>query len=235
MQRYAQRQAPSVANLKRLFGTASGFEMHIRSMLELRLEQIASRNVDNLLHDQVRRVLRDMDTPEIALDGIRRIARRALTLIWDAELPPDKTLPAEWVEHWERAEVNYPHDDGKLPDGYGAQCSLLRLVTGMGNTRPPLGKCVTKTTCLLVDHLHSVGNFGQHREEFPRNKHLDRLRGIERPVGDLAGRESDGGSAPAGGHRLRYDLIGETTPHHSFYTGMIARIAVPSDGIAAFC
>ena len=133
-------------------------------MLELRLEQIASPNVDNLLHDQVRRVLRDMDTPEIALDGIRRIARCGLTLIWDAELPPDKTLPPEWVEHWERAEVNYPHDDGKLPDGYGAQCNLLRLVTGTRNTRP-LGKCVTKTTCLLVDHLHSVGNFGQHREE----------------------------------------------------------------------
>ena len=112
------------------------------------------------------RVVRDMDKPEIALDGIRRIARRALTLIWDAELPPDKTLPPEWVEHWERVEVNYPHDDGKLLDGYGAQCSLLRLVTGTGNTRP-LGKCVTKTTCLLVDHLQSVGNFGQHREEFP--------------------------------------------------------------------
>ena len=164
MQRYARRQAPATADLKRLFGTASGFEMHIRSMLELRLEQIASPNVDNLLHDQVRRVLRDMDTPEIALDGIRRIARRGLTLIWDAELPPDKTLPPEWVEHWERAEVNYPHDDGKLPDGYGAQCNLLRLVTGTRNTRP-LGKCVTKPTCLLVDHLHSVGNFGQHREE----------------------------------------------------------------------
>ena len=165
MQRHAQRQEPSVANLKRLFGTASGFEMHIRPMLELRLEQIASRNVDKLLHDQVRRVLRDMDTPEIELDGIRPIARRALTLIWDAELPPDKTLPPEWVEHWKRADVEFPQDEGKLPDAYGAQCRLLRLVTGTVNTRP-MGKCVTKTTCLLVDHLHSVGNFGQHQEEF---------------------------------------------------------------------
>ena len=165
MQHYAQRQAPAVADLKRLFGTASGFEMHIRSMLALRLEQIASRNVDSLLHDHVSRVVRDMDKPEVALDGIRRIAGRALTLIWDAELPPDKSLPPEWVEHWQRAKVDFPHDEGKLPDGYGAQCGLLRLVTGTGNTRP-MGKCVTKTTCLLVDHLHSVGNFGQHQEEF---------------------------------------------------------------------
>ena len=63
-------------------------------------------------------------------------------------------------------DVSFPHDEGKLPAGYGLQCSLLRLVTGTGNARP-LGKCVTKTTCLLVDHLQSVGNFGQHREEFP--------------------------------------------------------------------
>ena len=165
MQRYAQRQAPATADLKRLFGTASGFETHVMAMLELRLDQIARQNVDGLLHDHVSRVVRDMDKPEIALDGIRRIARRALALIWDAELPPDKTLPLEWVEHWKRLDVNFPHDEGKLPDGYGPQCGLLRLVTGSGNTRP-LGKCVTKTTCLLVDHLQSVGNFGQHREEF---------------------------------------------------------------------
>ena len=164
MQRYAERQAPAVVDLKRLFGTASGFETHIRSMLELRLEQIASRNVDGLLHDHIRRVVRDMDKPEIALDGIRPIARRALTLIWDAELPPDKSLRPEWVEHWKRVGVDFQHDEGKLPDGYGPQCGLLRLVTGTGNTRP-MGKCVTKTTCLLVDHLHSVGNFGQHQEQ----------------------------------------------------------------------
>ena len=29
---------------------------------------------------------------------------------------------------------------------------------------------VTKTTCLLMDHLQSVGNFGQHRSDFPETK-----------------------------------------------------------------
>ena len=166
MQRYAQRQAPAVANLKRLFGTASGFEMHIKSMLGLRLEQIASRNVDSDLHAYVGRVVQDMDKPEIAIGGIRPIARRALTLVWGAELPSDGTLPQEWVDHWKRAKVDFPHNRGKLPDGYGAQCNLLRLVTGRNNIRP-VAKHVTKTSCLLVDHLQSVGNFGQHREESP--------------------------------------------------------------------
>ena len=201
MKRYTERQAPAVADLKRLFGTASGFEMHIRSMLELlRLEQIASRNVDSLLHDHVRRVVRDMDKPEIALDGIRPIARRALTLIWDAELPPDKTLRPEWVEHWKRVGVDFAHDEGKLPDGYGPQCGLLRLVTGTGNTRP-MGKCVTKTTCLLVDHLHSVGNFGQHREEsretsisigFVAASVLSAISLVENLAADLHRREDSG-------------------------------------------
>ena len=107
MQRYARRQAPAAADLKRLFGTASGFETHVKAMLELRLDQITRQNVDGLLHDHVSRVVRDMDKAEIALDGIRRLARRALTLIWDAELPQDKTLPPKWVEHWESAQVVY--------------------------------------------------------------------------------------------------------------------------------
>ena len=29
---------------------------------------------------------------------------------------------------------------------------------------------ITKTTYLLLDHLQSIGNFGQHREEFPETK-----------------------------------------------------------------
>lgn len=30
--------------------------------------------------------------------------------------------------------------------------------------RSRIAKFVTKPTCLLVDHVHSTGNFGQHRE-----------------------------------------------------------------------
>ena len=77
------------------------------------------------------------------------VAERAVVLIWNAELPPDKTLHAEWVRRWEEANVNYSHDDGKLPSSSRAQCRILRLATGI-RTVAPLSRHITKTTCLLV-------------------------------------------------------------------------------------
>ena len=168
MQHYAQRQAPAVADLKRLFGTASGFEMHIRSMLELRLDQVAGPDVDRDLREFVRNAVRDIEPdPEHALVWIRSISDRALALIWDAELPPNRALPREWLDEWRHAGVNnMPDDGGQLPHGSGRQCSVLRLITGTEHLRRQ-SRYVTKTTSLLVDHLQSVGSFGQHLKEYP--------------------------------------------------------------------
>ena len=52
------------------------------------------------------------------------------------------------------------------PYGSGPQCGVLRLITGTDRVRRQ-SWYVTKTTSLLVDHLQSVGSFGQHRENFP--------------------------------------------------------------------
>ena len=170
MQRYAKEQAPALADLNRLFGTASGFETHVRSLLELRLGQIKSPRTDEELWVSVNNAVRDISpAPEQALTWVRSIANRALVLIWNAELPPDQTLPAEWLQEWRGKEVSFSDDGGKLPRGDGPQCHILRLVTGSDRTRRQ-SKYVTKTTCLLVDHLQSVGNFGQHRSDFPETK-----------------------------------------------------------------
>ena len=166
IQRYTVGQAPALADLTRLFGSHRGFETHIRSWLEIRLAQVAGPGLDRNLHDFVSRAIRDIGNPELAVNGLRGVVERALVLIWSAELPPDKTLPAEWVRRWEEAGVNFAHDDGKLPSTSGAQCQVLRLATGTWNVAP-LSRHITKTTCLLVDHLKSVGDFGQHRGDFP--------------------------------------------------------------------
>ena len=166
MQRYTEEQAPAVADLTRLFGTAAGFETHIRSLLELRLAQVARPSVDNSLRDFVSHAVRDMSNPELAITGIRGIVERAFALIWEAELPSDRKLPAAWLEEWERNGVSCPNDRGKLPRGSGAQCRVLREITGTGRT-PRLSRHVTRTTFLLVDHLQSVGDFGQHRGGYP--------------------------------------------------------------------
>ena len=168
MQRYSEAQAPALAELKRLFDTAAGFETHIRSLLELRLAQVARPETDRNLRELVSNAVRDVEPhPENALTWIRSITNRALALVWNAELPPDRSLPPEWLSEWRHAGLrNLPEDRGKLPVGSGPQCHALRLIT-RSDRKPRQARYVTKTTCLLVDHLQSVGDFGQHREDFP--------------------------------------------------------------------
>ena len=171
MQRYATQQAPAIADLKRLFGSSAGFEANIRSALEMRLGQVATPRTDRLLRDFVNRAVRDLDeNPELAVNVVRGIATRALSLVWEAELPSDQTLPADWLHEWKHAGLkNIPDDHGKLPRGYGHQCNILRLLTGTDKVRRQ-SRYVRKVTCRLIDHLQSVGDFGQHRPDFPETK-----------------------------------------------------------------
>ena len=62
--------------------------------------------------------------------------------------------------------MNFHDDRGKLPRGYGPQCNILRLATGTDRVQRK-SRYVTRTTYLLIDHLQSVGDFGQHRGDFP--------------------------------------------------------------------
>ena len=167
MQRYAGDQAPAIADLTRVLGTSAGFETHVGSLLELRLAQVSTAIPDEELRDFVSKAIRDLTaSPDDALIWVRRIANRALKLVWDAELPPDRTLPSAWRDEWERADPHYRDDDGRLPRSPGAQCNILRLATGTERTSRQC-RYVTKTTYLLLSHLQSVGNFGQHREDYP--------------------------------------------------------------------
>ena len=156
MYRYAQEQVAGVENLWRLFGDAERFEANIRSLLELRLSQIT--DVDPGLLGDVRNAIRDLyPDPTQCTTWARSIADRALDLIWEAELPTDRSLPDEWkfvgIEFDER---------GQFPGSRGRQCGILRGISGT-EARDPVTKYITKPTCLLVDHVHSVGNFGQHK------------------------------------------------------------------------
>lgn len=170
VQRYAKQQVPALTDLTHLFGKASGFETHIGSFLELRLKHVAGQNVDSILKNFVNRAVKEIGNPELTINGIRGIVERALVLIWRAELPPQRTLPPHWVAELECGGMsNLRQDQGKLPRGSGRQCHVLRLITGSDRTSRQ-SQYVTKTTSLLVNHLHSVGNFGQHRGQYPESE-----------------------------------------------------------------
>ena len=134
----------------------------MRGVLELRLDQIAQPGVDGELLSYVKTAVRDMlHTPDLALKWVPSMASRALAVIWAAELGQDQKLPEAWIREWK----DQWRDDRRLPTQQGKQCKALRLATG-GNDIRPLAKFVTKPTALLVDALQSVGDFGQHREDF---------------------------------------------------------------------
>ena len=156
--RYAEQQADEVENMRRLFGDAERFEGNIRSLLELRLSQV--QNADPKLVGYVQNAIRDLQPePVNSVIWARSIAECALDLIWNAELPTNKSLP----DAWKSVEITFD-ERNQLPRSRGQQCGILRTITGT-DKYAPVSKFVTKPTCLLVDHIKSVGDFGQHQEE----------------------------------------------------------------------
>ncbi|MBA3637861.1 MAG: hypothetical protein H0W53_00990 [Acidobacteria bacterium] len=172
MAKFALQQAPAVADLKRLFGTAEVFEANIRSLLEHRLAQILITRTDATLRGFLQSAVRDLEPdPELALKWVRSIASRCLALIWDAELGLNQKLPEAWVNEWKQGgeRLQWLDTAQRLPRKQGAQCNVLRLATGADNIRP-MAKHVTKPTALLLDALQSIGDFAQHRDDFPESR-----------------------------------------------------------------
>ena len=160
MAAFARRRKEEVDYLNRLFGGPDRFGTNVQGMLELRLNGIA-KTADPALVGPIRNAIRDLHpTPAHSAIWMRSIADTALNLIWKAELPPDRSLPDEWKSLYDGGSASAPDH---LPPESGRQCYLLRLVTGTARNRR-IARHVTKPTCLLVDHIHSIGNFGQHRE-----------------------------------------------------------------------
>jgi hypothetical protein len=112
----------------------------------------------------VERAIRDLKPdPCHSIVWTRNIAERALKMIWAAELP-DGSIPTKWTEQWRAVnEGGRWLQDGNLPRQSGPHCGLLRVMTGTQNSKP-VARYVTKATAILLDHVQSVGDLGQHPE-----------------------------------------------------------------------
>ena len=190
MSRYAQEQAAGVENLRRLFGDVERFEANIRSLLELRLAQITE--ADSRLLGDVKNAVRDLHPePTQSTTWARSIVDRALDLIWKAELLPDRSLP----DKWKKIGIEFD-EHGRLPGSRGRQCGILRLITG-AEAHHPVAKFIAKPTCLLVDHVHSVGNFGTAQTGDHR---VNIFRSVVLSLCNRSLREPFAGSGGAGGY-----------------------------------
>ena len=170
IQQYASLQKSKVENIRRLFGSRKKFEGNIRALLELRLSQINDNNdVDQKLYHYVERAVRDLQPePELAINSMRGVADYALRLVWNAELPKNNLIPSAWVQQWKYNGENIRDEiaEGKVPLSLTGKCRLLQLMTGTQKSKA-VTKFITKPTYLLIDHLQSVGHFGQHIEGNP--------------------------------------------------------------------
>ena len=107
--------------------------------------------------DHVRHAILDLQPkPANSVVWARSIAERGLKLIWDAELGPDRSLPDNWKH------LGLRLDPWQFPSRPGRQCYILSHITGTSEHNP-VSKFITKPTYLLIDHLQSVGDFGQHQ------------------------------------------------------------------------
>lgn len=173
MARYALEQGPAVADLKRLFGTATDYLANVEGFLELRVGHLASQGADQQLVTYLKHSIRDVATsPEMSLVAIRSLVQRALQLIWAKELGSSRTLPDDWITEWQHGGAAPRWLDGRkrVPSGDGEQMYALDLLTGKKqghNFIERKAKALTKSTFLLLDNLQSVGDFGQHLKDYP--------------------------------------------------------------------
>jgi hypothetical protein len=169
MERFAGGQAAGVNSLQRLFGEEVLFDDNIRMLLEMRLSQVPI--ADETLRGYVEQAIRHLQPePRHALVWVRSIVDRAQDFIWGQEHRDGVTMPDNRIKELQRAGVQNLPDDGhgRVPGERGRQMRLLRFATGTsvgGRTLRRLAKRVTKPTAILLDHMQSVGNFGQHQED----------------------------------------------------------------------
>jgi hypothetical protein len=160
MSQHANKYTTEVADMQRLFGTADRFRENIRRLLETRRMQVVA--IDTRLGGAVVKAIRELTEPEDAIVWARSIAEIALDLLWAKELTTSMTLPDDWVRNLQHAGER-PPDEGKIPPKRGAQCGVLRLITGTDKIHR-LSRYVSKATYTLVDHIQSIGDLGQHRQ-----------------------------------------------------------------------
>ncbi len=152
-----------MTDLNRTFGSRTAFDRHIRSLLELRLAQVAATGADVELCRLVRNAVdRIKPPPKDALREARFIVEHALSLVWEMEFPDGK-IPQGLLS--ERARERYHSDGSDLTLRLSEKCHVLRELTR--SDRPVRSKYVTRRTSLLIDYLQWVGNFGSHLGEYP--------------------------------------------------------------------
>jgi hypothetical protein len=150
--------------LASLFGTDEGFRANAKGLLQLRFAALPV-GVDDDLLNYLRNAIDNSDNANVLVRMIRALIERSFHLIWDRSIP-DRKIPDEWAAEWKHPDRdgNAPMREppqGAVPGRFGKQCQLLSLMTDPRRTRRTP---VRRSTYVLIEGLHTVGDFGQHME-----------------------------------------------------------------------
>jgi hypothetical protein len=158
-------------SLAQLFGTWDGYKNEIRSILDLRIQQI--KIVNARLTKLVKQSLSDIpDYPDDCLTNLTRIEEVALDEIWKNEFEGKSVIPNALVAYW----TQHPRDSDKpikkrmedndwdLPRDRLAQLIILQRLTGSAPKFEPKAKYVSKDTYVLLNAIHQFRNRAEHAD-----------------------------------------------------------------------
>ena len=120
LDRFIDRNGRSTRSLALLLGTPEGFRANVCALLREQLAQI--REVDSALHALIHSAIGQLPgEPQSCLGKTRDILDRALALVWDRELGPQRRIDPQWLARWTRnRESASSFPEGKSPPGIAA-------------------------------------------------------------------------------------------------------------------
>ncbi|MFC1652133.1 ATP-binding protein [Planctomycetota bacterium] len=162
---------PDVSTLSRMFGEWENYRNEIRTVLEMRINQITPKN--ERLHRLVTRCLDDIpDYPDDCLNNLTSIEEIALDAVWQHEFGTASAVPDDVVSYWTQCPRDRDNiitammnaDDWSLPCDRYKQLALLQRLTGSKLNFDPKSKSVSKDTYVLLNAIHQFRNRSEHAE-----------------------------------------------------------------------
>jgi hypothetical protein len=160
---FAALKETIAGDLRDLFRDKIAEERNFKKILEMKLSQIEGG--DSEIRSYISLAIQGLSNEtRTSLTLIRSISEHALQLAWDAEFR--NGIPGQVQAELTKDRGPNTSLDPKLlsrTHDLGVKRRILRQAVGGDLQRQPkLTKKVTRPMVILIDHLHNLGNYGQH-------------------------------------------------------------------------
>lgn len=168
---YAAQHEVRQRDLRDLFKDPDSELRSLRALLELRLAEVEGGDPEtrSFIEHAIDGLSKGQKT---ALAGIRSIAEEALSCAWKAECP-NNIIPAEMQKQltlsWDAGGGGLSPDLLAKVNDKNARRRMLRVAAGDQGLKKVTRK-VSRPMMLLIDHLHGLGNYGQHMNDIPEDE-----------------------------------------------------------------